>query len=132
MNARIFFGILAVILSTSAVAEWTLFDTTRDDTGRPVKLYIDHSTIKKIDDRGKVWSYVDFPTSMTRSGKTFRSMRNLNEFDCKEDRHRVTSLTAFAQNQLKGAAVLDASFFAPWDPIPPDTTINDLAKLVCK
>jgi hypothetical protein len=131
MKARNISGVFVVLLATSAAAEWTLFDTTKDDAGRPMKVYVDHSTIKKSDERGKVWTYFDFPKPVSRAGKTFRSIRNLNEFDCKEDRHRIVSFTAFSQLQLKGVAVADASGPTNWDPIPPDTLIGDLGKLVC-
>jgi len=132
MRVKNISGVFVVFLATSAAAEWTLFDTTKDDAGRQVKVYVDHSTIKKTDDGGKVWSYIDFSSPVVRAGKNVRSLRYLNEFDCKEDRHRVLSLTVFSKPKLTGAVVADASVVTMWEPIPPDTLIWRLGEIVCK
>jgi hypothetical protein len=63
-----------------------------------------------------------------------KSMRMLEEFDCKNERERTFGGQAYSE--LSGNGKLLHSFLlddenARWAPIPPDTSIADAASIVC-
>jgi hypothetical protein len=108
----------------SAAGCWSLFDDNLGGT----EVYLDYSTIEQVNRYARIWARYNYahPTS---AGS--RSVRVLQEFDCREERHRVLTITAFAGENLTGREIGTAQRQTEWNPTVPGTIGASLRSAVC-
>ena len=120
--------VLLLSISSLVHAQWTFTQTNENlDT----VFYIDVSTIQFIDGNVRAWFKVEYSSDsfMARKHK-WRSVRSLEEFDCREKKFRVLSLTSFKQPNLNDIdRTLNSS---TWDFVAPNTISDTHLKLLCK
>lgn len=126
MRRAIFLMILAIV-SGGAGAEWVV--AGRDETWT---VYFDPATIRRTGDIVKMWRLFDFRTTQVREGfKPFMSSRGQHEYDCKEERARMLSVSWHSGSMTSGDVVASTSNPGSWDPVPPDSTIELLWQMAC-
>ena len=118
------------LLSISSLvhAQWTF--TQRSENLDSV-FYIDVSTIQFIDGNVRAWFKVEYSSDSFMARKhNWRSSRSLEEFDCREKKFRVLSLTSFKQPDLNDIdRTLNTS---TWAFVAPGTISDTHLKFVCK
>ena len=119
---RIILCLLAFVTSP-AWAEWVKVRETKDAT-----FYIDTATIRKDGHFRKIWEVKDFRERDT-GGEM--SVRFLSEYDCKEERYRVLSLSSHSEPMAGGHIVISGDDPSHWVAIPPDTLGEITMKRVC-
>ncbi|MFZ9296696.1 MAG: surface-adhesin E family protein [Hylemonella sp.] len=121
---RLFTTLLTLLLSSGgAWAQWFKVAETSD-----VVFYIDIETVQKEGDRRRVWTIQDLK-EMYSDGEL--SMRAREEFDCKEDRSRLLSLTTHSGPMATGTTLWKTSDPREWNDIPPDTPARIILKIIC-
>ena len=92
-----------MLLSTSAMAEWTLVSIDSELTA-----YADLSSIRKTDNGFRMWSLFDLNSEGEFNKKKYLSMRMLFEFDCNNERQRTLS-TSIHRGSIASGAIIDSS-----------------------
>ena len=78
---KLLLTLVLAFMNTSAMAEWTLVEWIHEDGG--LTLYVDYITIRKVDNKVKMLSLVDF--KVVEKGETdLFSSRTQAEFDCEK------------------------------------------------
>lgn len=121
---RIVLCFLLAMVAAPAWAEW--MKVSEDGNG---VAYIEPTTIRKTGEFRKVWVLIDLKQK-TSNGSL--SMRGLWEFDCKEERNRVFSLSTHS-GQMAGGIALTSGSTAPgdWSDTPPNTSARAILTRVC-
>ncbi len=90
---------------------------------------LDYSTVRKEGQIRKVWLLWNFAQIQTGGSQSHRSRM---EYDCKNERHRMTSSSTFTEKDANGSEVNQVINATPWVDIAPNTVAWRLMKLVCK
>ncbi len=122
---------LASVLLTSNLAlanQWTalgLFDIGT--------FYVDTDHITSSGEHRKAWTMLDYrqPKVHAPTGKQFKSTRMQMEFDCKDQTVRTLSLSYHTGVRLSGDALSTEGVIGPFEPVPPNTPIFKIMRLVC-
>lgn len=93
--------------------------------------YTNPSTIRKVGNRAKMWSLLDFETAQGLSGTEYLSVKAQNEFDCKDEQHRILFSSFHSKNMSEGEVVFSISNAGKWEPVPPESVTEGLWKLAC-
>ncbi|MDP2229943.1 surface-adhesin E family protein [Methylotenera sp.] len=118
--------LLLGLACSNASAEWRNVANYNSMT-----LYVDSTTIHKKGNMVKMWSLVDFKNPDTLEGRTYRSMKLQNEYDCKEEENRMIYNSYHTGNMGDGEVFsINAS---PGDmmPVPPNSGNLILWKIAC-
>jgi hypothetical protein len=123
--------LLASLVLTSNLtlaAQWTaigLFDIGT--------FYVDTDNITHAGDNNKAWTMLDYrePKVHAPTGKNFKSTRMQMEFNCKEQTVRTLSLSYHTGVRLSGDALSTEGVIGPFEPVPPETPIFKIMRLVC-
>lgn len=78
-----------------------------------------------------MWHLTDFKTAHKDMGDKYMSMKDQNEYDCKEAKSRRRASSQHAENMGSGKVVYRDSFTAKWKPVPPDSGTEILWKFAC-
>jgi len=155
---RLILAPLLMALATPAWAEWVKYSQDADGAS----YYFDPVTVKKRGHVRRVWEIRDLrkrPRSAKmwsctgRDGKSFvtnvekdtigavchrvgeampSSYRSLAEYDCKEDRLRVLSITTHSGSMAAGETLESQDGVSEWIDIAPGTIREILLKMLCK
>ncbi len=108
----------------AASADWVLVNKSDK-----ADIYVDSSSIRKVDQIGRVWTLFNW-NSMQKGG--YLSVRSSEEFDCKNELWRSIFVT-YHQKPFADGELLPAPFATSqsWFPVPPQTTISMLFTLAC-
>lgn len=119
------FLVCLMMLAGSAWAEWVLTLRNGDSI-----IYIDPETIRKDGNLRRVWTLIDYAQKST-NGRASTRLRV--EYDCKEERHRVLSLSTHSEAMAGGDQLVSHTYAEPikWDDIPPQTGFVTILKIVC-
>ena len=120
---RIVLTALLMLTTTPAWAEWVRLNDTPN-----AAFYLDPATVRKDGNRRRVWELTDLKA---RDLKGELSSRILIEYDCKEGRSRMLSLSAHAGPMATGKTLFSTSAVGEWDYAPPDTTADTSLRFVC-
>ena len=122
-------GLLLVIFSAGAMAEWT------NVAGSPVREeYFDAATRtwNWTGNKVKVWQMTDYKTVQDWKGQQFWSSKSLMEFDCKDKEFRVSSPIAYSGHMGEGSVLPFGSIPGPkWSPASPGSIIEFLLNIAC-
>jgi hypothetical protein len=117
---------LLIFISYSVYAEWVLVVESNDGEA---KIYVDPATIRREGTLLKYWTLTDLKV---RNKFGDMSRRTREEIDCKKERYKRTSLTAFRDSMLGG--VITGNHTNPdaeWIDIAPGTLDEAIMKYVC-
>ena len=121
--------ILLMMVSQPAWAEWDLLGQTPG--GKDIT-YIDPATLRKTVDGRRVWTMSTHDSPQTHRGMTYRSVRQLIEYDCAGERTRVLQQELFSGLMLEGASVYRSTGIGAWEYPAPSTGNDQELKVVCR
>ena len=95
--------------------------------------YVDLDNVTRLGDHRKVWTSLDYrnPQTNQHSKKSYKSTRMQMEFDCKDQTVRSLSLSYHAGVRLSGEVLSTEGVIGPFEPVPPETPIFKIMRLVC-
>ena len=95
--------------------------------------YTNPKTIRKSDNKVKMWSLIDYNLVQAVSADTkFLSQKSQQEYDCKEEKRRTLYFSWHSENMGKGEIVyIDNKLDNNWSPVPPESTDEILWKFAC-
>ena len=133
MKKKLCMVLLLALASSRAIAEWVQIGQNAHST-----LFVEPKTLEKSEGRWfapsvfKMWDMASFANPQSVGGMTFLSKKSLSEYDCKETKWRVLSLSFHAGNMGRGDVL--ASYSAPqqWEPVPPSSVISRFWRYACK
>lgn len=125
MNKLINALIIALLfVSGSASAGWVEVGGNEGTS-----LYIDPTTFRKDGNLRKLWQLNDLK-ERHKDGELSRRARN--EYDCKNERFRVLSLSTHSEPMASGMILYQSSAESTkWNDIPPGTLAETVLKIVC-
>jgi hypothetical protein len=130
MPSLIRFSLLALLLGCSvhAHADWK-----RVVNGDRAEFFIDPSTIRINGDQREVWSLINYHNpQQLQSGRIFRSMRNLLQFQCDAHFARGVHGAFYSGEMLHGEKISEMGALPPWEPVKAGSPIKDIFDLVCR
>jgi hypothetical protein len=119
---RFILMLLLLIAGSPAWAEWVKVSETDDGSS-----YIDPATIRRIGDVRRVWVLQD----LKQSSIGVMSRRALEEFDCKEERRRILTLSSHSGAMASGDVIATDNSPGEWDYLPPNTPGATILGIVC-
>lgn len=132
--------VLLVAVSSNAVAEWLVVDST-GIFNASFSLYADSSSIRKEGNIAKVSFLADYKEPQVKSThphlKPYLSIQSQTEFDCKERKSRVLLVAAYPENMGRGDGMNMSGGGAPeidtakWWPVPPNGHIVSMLEFAC-
>ena len=123
---KLLMGLLMLLVSGAAVAEWTIVDV--DDE---LALFVDRTTIRRNGNFVKMWSLIDYKKAKVFEGTSDLSERSQYEYDCKEERMRRLALTTFSGQMGSGAVTYTNSDTGNWVPVAPGSVAEAHWKIAC-
>ena len=126
--------ITLLLISSSALQaqQWTQVAT--DVQG--IVYSFDWTTLRKEGNLTRIWALENLPEkkpSMLLSDSTgVFSYRYRMEFDCKNERQKILSLSSFSEKDAGGTVISRADFPGPPADIPPGTVAWLLMETACK
>ena len=128
MSFRIFF-VLMLLSSVPAYAEWLVVGTSTDDD----MIYIDPATIRHKGELVEVSALFDsrLAKRFLETTSYYASTRQLQQYNCAEERYRSLAVTWFSSNMGKGTVVDTLTKEGQWQPVPPGSVGRYLMNLVC-
>ena len=124
--------ILTLLLMTFTVQAWAEWVKIAESTLRV--LYYNPAAIDKQSNLRRVWT---LQNNKQPDKKGELSRRYLSEFDCKEGRQRLLSVSAYSERMARGDTIKQRHYSlgepdGVWFNITPDTFSAHLLKLVCQ
>ena len=94
--------LLLLLISTSVLAEWT---RVVDNSDGDMTIYIDYRTIKKKNNKVRMWWLFDYKT--IRKVKNYRYLSQISrmEYDCEEEILRGMDMYWYSKNMRKGEII---------------------------
>lgn len=114
------------------MTEWIKLSESKDGD-----FYVNASTIRKAGDKATILTLSDFKTSKnSKSGKSFMSNTNQDEYDCKENKERLLNIiSAYSGNMGQGEITVTNSGSNPvpgeWSQVTPNTLEDAIFKIAC-
>ncbi len=120
------------VVSSSAITGWVKLVESED-----VDFYVNASSIRKAGDKATILTLSDFKSSKnSKSGKSYMSNTNQDEYDCKENKERLLNIvSAYSENMGRGeiTATNSGSNPAPgeWSQVTPNSLMGAIFKIAC-
>lgn len=106
------------------MAKWEPVAETPQNT-----YYIDYDAIREDGNIRKLWSIRDYKQ---RSQSGAMSSRLREEFNCKEEKQKLLSLTTFSESMARGDVVLDVPNTGnDWENILPGSAAEVILDAIC-
>ncbi len=112
-----------MMLSGSAWAEWVMFNESEK-----IQHFYDPATIRTDGNMRRVWQLVD---NKKRNKDGVMSLRARLEYDCKQERYRVLSISTHSEPMANGNILTTVSQSNDWEEIAPNTSSETMLKIVC-
>jgi len=94
---------------------------------------IDRASIEKDGQLRRVWTMLDYREAQkTSQGKTYRSSRALMEMECAKHQVRTRSMSLYSGHNLGGEALTSEGISDQWQPLPPNSPVTTMFKVVCE
>lgn len=127
---KLLLAILLTIISTSAMAEWTLIDISDIAV-----FYHDTKSVKKDGSKTTIWELFDYKSPDKSQGFTSLSQKAKYVYDCKNESKKILYSISYEGNMGEGKVVKTFN----WSngdsidtAIAPDTIGETLMKAACK
>ena len=127
---RAFFIALLMLSSGPAYSEWVAVgDNVELDT-----IYIDLETFRRDGELAEIWVMTDSKLAkrFLDTNSFYLSVRQLQQFNCGEERSRILNVTWFSSNMGKGTVIDTLTKEGQWNPLPPGSVGRRLMEVVCK
>lgn len=119
--------LLLAVVSNSALAQ--LVEIGSDKT---ITIHADPATIQRMGSKVIMWEVGDFKTANVSAGKTFKSMRKQQEYECKEKQIRTLRTILYSDSMGKGEVVQTDHKPRNWEPVSPGSYGDFLWRTACK
>lgn len=120
-------GMLALAaVSASAAAEWVSIGGQGQ-----AEIFVDKTTITRIGDTAKMSQLQELKAPGSAAGASYVSLKQLDEYDCKEPRTRGVEITAYPKPMAEGTAVATQKGSGAWAKIVPESMNEKLWKIAC-
>lgn len=117
-NKKIVFILLSVLISSSALAEWTWVGGGGDGSD----IYMDLESVRRDGEKVKLWTMQNFKPSSGKIKPKYLSNKSYWEFDCKQELARIPGITIYSGKKGSGSIVeSDYNVNKAWLPVPPGT-----------
>ena len=123
---KVVLTILLAAVSSSAMAAWVEVGSNEITT-----IYVDPATIQREGNMAKMWHLIEFKNAKKDMGEAYKSTKDQNEYDCKEEKSRRRAFSEYAENMGGGKVVYSDTFTGKWKPVTPDSGIEVLWKFAC-
>ena len=122
--------LLLLLVSTNALAEWTLLESASSEDGFDV--YVDTQSIRKDGDKVKMWSMYDYKKVKVDVKSYLASVSHV-EYDCKGETLKLLDLFWYTGNMGQGEPVFSNTNIKK-DPISimPETIHESLFTMACR
>ena len=117
--------LLLALAASPAWAEW-VSNGTSDNGG--TAFYYDPATIRINGNMRRIWQGQDL-RKIGKKGELSR--RTLTEYDCKEERFRLLSVSVFSGSMFTGDTLSSNSNVDQWDYVPPESNAAEMLEIVC-
>lgn len=126
---KFFLTLTLTLITTIALAEWTKVGESTSKGGYTA--YADLTSIRKADDRVKMWALFDYEVVQKVSGIEFLSEKIRREYDCKEKQMRKLAFSLFSWNMEGGELVRSYSQPQKWEAIQPGSIDETEWEVAC-
>lgn len=133
---KVLYVAAAMCVATSAHGDWIKQSGTADSI-----LYLDPTTVRRVDNKVKVWQLLDYKTAQTvpdklplRRKHPFQSAKTQAEYDCKEELWRTIYETLHAEPMGNGEVMHTSNFVnsrPDWAPVAPGTMAANVFAVLC-
>jgi len=117
-----------VMIASPAWAGWE--HVAQEEDG--ARFLIDYETIRKDANMVKFWQLVNYQAPQILGELKYLSTRSRQEYDCKQERRRGLTFTAFDTWNANGKVIFTLDETGKWQEIPPETVVWEIMKKVCK
>jgi len=119
---------MLMLCASYACADWKyLTESIKGDT-----YSIDLGSVKKFGGNLRAWTLTSYKTPLVGGGYTVKSVKSLDEFDCKEGKYRVIQESWHSEENGLGSVVYTTNEISGWRYAPTDSTFEVVLKAVCK
>jgi len=121
--------LLLAAVSSNAMAKWVMVGKAENIT-----VYVDPASIHIKGGIAIMQDIDDHKTAeIADDGKSYKSTKAQDEFDCKEGQHRTRSLSCYSENMGNGDVVCAYSDpnHATWNQVIPKSINEAMWKLAC-
>lgn len=119
--------VLMACASSIATAAWERVGENKEYTG-----YADATTLRKTGHLAQVWVLFDYKAPQQFEGKSFLSVREQFEFDCRVERLQLLAVVAHPENMARGKVVYSAVFeHEEWQKLRRGTMHATLRQFAC-
>ena len=125
---KLFLALMLALASTSALAEWTW---VVEDAGIGITVYVDRVSINKTGNVVKMLTLVDFRAAQGKAKSKFLSQKEQGEYDCKEAKIRILTLSRSDKNLGAGEVVFSDNTPSKWMPVAPGSANEVLWEIAC-
>lgn len=125
---KLLLALMLALASTSAMAEWTW---VVEDAGIGITVYVDRTTINKTGNIVKMLTLTDFKTVKGKAKSKFLSQTEQAEYDCKDEKIRILSLSQHNKNMGTGEVVFSYNTPSKWMPAAPGSANEVLWEIAC-
>lgn len=119
--------VLLAVASSSAMAEWV--EIGSDET---ITIYADPATLHRQGSKAKMWDLGDFKIAEKFDDKSYLSVRQQQEYDCKGRKLRVLRAICHARNMGKGETICSNNKPRQWEPVLPVSFDESMWEIACK
>lgn len=117
-----------MLVALPVSAEWKQVAEGADEA----MLFVDFGTFRKDGSIVRFWQLTNFSKPKRSFGKDVFSLRARVEFDCKQERQKLISISLFSEFFAKGEVITSDDTGTNWSDIPPDTVASTVFQSVCK
>jgi len=118
---------LLVVVSSSVMAEWVEIAKDEEET---FTAYADPTTIRKTDNRVKIWILTDH--KMVQEPDDMKSSISLDEYDCKKKERRLLFLAAYSEHMTEGETVFTYNERSSWTPALSGSVSEAVLEFACR
>ena len=116
--------LLSAIITGPVRAEWKLISF-----GPETEYYLDPATVKGVGSVRRVWELSN--ERFNSASKPYRSVRSLNEYECKEGKVRTIQMTAFEGQMALSMPAVTITTASDWTFVAPNTIGEVFLRWVC-
>ena len=127
INFKFFLLAFVMMIGSPAWAEWAKVSSSNG-----TDFYIDFASVKAEGTKRTTWQLTNYSTPQSLVDVYYLSSRARVEFDCKEEKSRLLTITVFSMRNADGKPLITVDEPTKWSDIAPYTTARGILNTVCK
>jgi hypothetical protein len=120
--------LLVMFVALPVSAEWKQVAEGTDGTMH----FVDFGTFRRDGSTVRFWQLTNFSKPNKAFGRDVYSLRARVEFDCKQEREKLISVSLFSEFFANGEVITSEDTGTNWRDIPPDTVSSTVFQSICK